>query len=274
MLLDQPLQVIRLADFDYPSTDQAHRHEFLMLLWVTGGSSVQMVDYRRFALSPGEVLFIREGQVHRVVRPAAEGWLVLFHASLYRAFTRAYPAQELHGLFDPLNRQPVIRLDEQAEAIYGAILPLLEAIVLEKPGETVISAYLSILLYHANQLFRPLHPFLVHPDQAEQVRQLKLLIGQHFRTERNAPFYSAKLGMVTRKLNALALKLTGQRVHKLVNDRLLSEAEALLGGSGLSIKEITFELGFIDHAHFAAFFKKRRGMTASAFRKQATSPYT
>jgi AraC family transcriptional activator of pobA len=151
---------------------------------------------------------------------------------------------------------------------------LLGAAAEVNPLEAVIADYLSILLYHANQLFRPLHPFLLHPVQAGQIRQLKGLIESYYKTERFAPFYSGKLGMVTRKLNELTRKLAGKGVHELVNDRLLSEAEALLGSTGLTIKEITFELGFIDHAHFAFFFKKQKGMTPSAFRRQVTGTYS
>jgi AraC-like DNA-binding protein len=268
MLIDQPLQVIRLADFDYPSTNQAHRHQFLMLLWITAGDSQQMVNYRNHHLSAGQLLFIQEGQIHRVVRPARDGWMILFQSSVYRAFINCHHAHELHGLFDPLNRQPVVLLDEKTQAIYAAVIPLLQAVTSENPSEDVIVAYLSILLYHANQLFRPLHPFLVHPAQAEQVRQLKNLIERNFKTERTAPFYANKLGMVTRKLNELTQKLNGKLVHEMVNDRLLSEAELLLASTSLTVKEITFELGFIDHSHFGAYFKRMKGITASDFRRQ------
>lgn len=268
MLLDQPIHVIRLADFDHPVNNHAHRHQFLMLLWVTGGDSLQMVNYRNYHLAAGQLLFIQEGQIHRVVRPAPEGWMILFRSAVYRAFISHQQAQHLHGLFDPLNRQPVITMDEKTNLIYRAIVPLLYELVSANPLEGIVADYLSILLYHANQLFRPLHPFLVHPAQAEKVRWLKMLIERNFRTERMAPFYADKLGMVTRKLNELTLKLNGKLVHEMVNDRLLSEAETLLASTSLTVKEITFELGFIDHSHFAAYFKRMKGMTASSFRRQ------
>jgi AraC-like DNA-binding protein len=268
MLLDQPLQVIRLKDFDYPINNPAHRHEFHMLLWITEGDSQQMVNYRNQHLSAGDVLYIQEGQVHRVIRPARDGWMILFQAAHYRAFTSQYPGQECHGLFDPLNRKAVVRLDKSILAVYRAVIPLLQSLTDHKPTAAIAASYLAILLYHANQLFQPLDPFLVHPAQAEKVRQLKSLIDRHFRTERQAPFYSAKLGIVTRKLNELTTRLCGKLVNEMVNNRLLSEAETLLAGTSLTVKEITFELGFIDHSHFAAYFKRMKGITASEFRRQ------
>lgn len=274
MLLDVPLQVLHLREAQDPSSLRPHRHDFLMLLWITKGTGVHEVNFRKCELVRGRVLFVREGQVHRVVRQPEEGWMILFQAALFRQFEQRYPAHQQHGLFDYLNREPFTDLDEQTKMVFAQVLPLLQAAASRNPLEPVIADYLSVLLYHANQLFRPLHPFIAHPVQAEQIRRLKSLIDQHYITERTAPFYSARLGMANRKLNELALKLTGKRVHDLVNDRLLSEAEALLGGTSLTIKEITFELAFIDHAHFAAFFKRQKGITPSAFRKQVTSSYS
>jgi AraC family transcriptional activator of pobA len=274
MLLDVPLQVLPLRDFYDPGSFRQHRHDFLMLLWITKGTGEHQVNFRNQELLPGRVLFIREDQVHRVIRQPEEGWMILFQPGLFRQFNSRYPDHEQHGLFDDLNRQPFVDLDGPAKAIFGQLIRLLRAAAETNPLEAVIADYLSILLYHANQLFRPLHPFLLHPVQAGQIRALKSLIDIHYKTERFAPFYSGKLGMVTRKLNELTRKMTGKRVHELVNDRLLSEAEALLGGTSLAIKEITFELGFIDHAHFAAFFKRVKGMTPSAFRKQVTGSYS
>jgi len=76
------------------------------------------------------------------------------------------------------------------------------------------------------------------------------------------------LGIPARKLNLITERATGKPVHQLVADRLLSESEYLLGNTDLLMKEIIIELGFADHAHFAYFFRKEKGMTPSAFRKR------
>jgi AraC family transcriptional activator of pobA len=272
MLLDAPLQVLPLRDFYDPGSFRPHRHDFLMLLWITKGTGEHQVNFRSQPLVPGRLLFIQDGQVHRVIRQPEEGWMILFQAALFRQFVARYPGHEQHGLFDYLNRQPFADLDKAAKTIFTQILPLLKWSAEANPQEAVIADYLSILLYHANQLFRPLHPFLVHPAQAEKIRQLKGLIERNFRTERTAPFYSDKLGMVTRKLNELTQKLSGKLVQEMVNDRLLSEAESLLAATSLTVKEITFELGFIDHSHFGAYFKRMKGITASEFRRRQKAP--
>jgi AraC-like DNA-binding protein len=56
---------------------------------------------------------------------------------------------------------------------------------------------------------------------------------------------------------------------QLIQQRVLLEAKRLLQSTDLSIKEIAFELGFIDHAYFSNFFKNQTKATPTEFREKA-----
>jgi AraC family transcriptional activator of pobA len=270
MLQDLPLQVLSLNEVADDTSYRQHRHSFYMLFWITKGAGVHQVNFRNFEIAAGQVLFIQEGQVHRVLRQPADGTIILFNAAMFRAFMVRHPSQEQHGLFDYLNRQYTVELDRKTRQVFNSIVPLLKLTLANNAGEALTADYLSVMLYQLNQLFRPLPVLSAHPSQVEIIRQLKHLIDRNYLTERTTPFYAKRLSIVDRKLNQLAVSITGKLVKELIQDRLLSEAEALLGGTALTIKEITFELGFIDHAHFAFFFRKHKGIAPSAFRKTVT----
>jgi AraC family transcriptional regulator, transcriptional activator of pobA len=250
-----------------------HRHQFFMLLWVTAGSGEHQVNFRSQPLAPGRVLFVQEGQAHRVVRQPESGWLILFHADIFRRHLRQHPADEQHGLFDYLGDRPTIDLDPPTRQIFKSLLPLLAAQAGRDPHDPIAADYISILLHAANRLHQPIHPVQLHPAQAEQVRQLKMLIERHYLNQRHAPFYAQTLGLAARKLNYLSRQLTGRNVDELVEGRIISEAEALLGGTPFTVKEIAFRLGFLDQSHFAYFFKKRRGISPRGFRDRQRSGF-
>ena len=46
-------------------------------------------------------------------------------------------------------------------------------------------------------------------------------------------------------------------------------AERLLTNTSLNVNEIAEKCGYSDHAHFMKLFKKKNGVTALAFRKDA-----
>ncbi|MCH5685442.1 helix-turn-helix domain-containing protein [Niabella sp. W65] len=54
----------------------------------------------------------------------------------------------------------------------------------------------------------------------------------------------------------------------MIQQRVLLEAKRLLQSTDLSIKEIAFELGFVDHAYFSNFFKSHTGATPTEFKEK------
>lgn len=267
MLSDFPLQVIRLNELWSPDSYEPHRHSFYMLFWTISGTGRHRINYRDYDLLPDTVFFTHEGQVHQMIEYPQDGYIILFKQTLFDDYLRLYPHDEQNGLFDFFNRELFVLLDGPVKALYEALVPLTAKDAVREPFGRSVNFDLSLLLFQTNRL-------LVNPNpvkdlmQAEILRKLKILINANFRLERDAPFYGRQLGMPARKLNAVTRQHYGKMVKRLVADRLLTECEALLGGTNMLVKEIIIELNFADNAHFAYFFRKERKMTPSQFRKQ------
>jgi len=92
------------------------------------------------------------------------------------------------------------------------------------------------------------------------------LIDIHYREERELTFYAKKLNVTANYLGILCKKHLNQPGNKVIKTRLILEAKRRLVVPALSIKEIAFDLGFKEQAHFTNFFKSATGMTPSEFR--------
>jgi AraC-like DNA-binding protein len=62
-------------------------------------------------------------------------------------------------------------------------------------------------------------------------------------------------------------QITKKSPLEIIRERLISEAKRLLFYSDKSIKEIAYELGFEDAAHFSKFFKNYTNQNPSNVRK-------
>lgn len=60
---------------------------------------------------------------------------------------------------------------------------------------------------------------------------------------------------------------TGRTINQYLRERRLERAEFLLRTTFLSIKEVMSEAGVSSMCHFVQYFKKRYGMTPTAYRK-------
>jgi len=123
-----------------------------------------------------------------------------------------------------------------------------------------------------------LHDVLVKPYDLEMldpgdprpdvqlVLKLLKLIDEHFQVEKTRYFYCNSLRVSLAKLNDLCKEYLGKTLYQVMVDRVLAEAVKLLRGTELSVKEITFKLGFSDQAYFGRCVKKSTGLTPQQVR--------
>jgi len=78
---------------------------------------------------------------------------------------------------------------------------------------------------------------------------------------------SKQLGVSQSQMNRLFLRQLGTTVHGYCERQKLASARMFLGGSGLSVKETAFRLGFISPQHFSRWFRKRSGISPTQLRK-------
>jgi len=106
------------------------------------------------------------------------------------------------------------------------------------------------------------------PPDLKQLQSLQDLIEQRFRETREPEFYSSSLNISLKRLNRLTHYYHQKTVYQLLQERLHQEAELLLKHTTLSAKQVAFELGVCDPAHFSRCFKKHTGMSPGVFRRQ------
>ncbi len=92
------------------------------------------------------------------------------------------------------------------------------------------------------------------------------LIDIHYKEEKELLFYSEKLNITTNYLGVLCKKHLKTSGNKVIKNKLILEAKKRLITPNLSVKEIAFDLGFKEHAHFTNFFKLATGYSPSEFR--------
>lgn len=73
-------------------------------------------------------------------------------------------------------------------------------------------------------------------------------------------------GHPVHRLGADFRHATGQSLAAFAAERRLARAEALLGGTGLTLGEVAARVGYSSQAHMTTAFRRRRGMTPSAWR--------
>ncbi|MGV6862471.1 MAG: helix-turn-helix domain-containing protein [Putridiphycobacter sp.] len=248
--------------------DVPHRHNFFTILFTKKAKGTHFIDFNAYDLKPNQVFFIAPGQVHQVIEHSKTyGFVLVFsHQFLIENNIPIAFIEDLN-LFNHSGDTPPLVLNEtlftnvfkyleNAFEIYGSDLTY---------KNQALGALLKLILIQCNNSCT-LPPDLFVKNNS-QLRTFKSLIHEHYKTLHATSDYAKKLNISPDHLNKVVKSKTGKTAKEHIQQRLVIEAKRLLYFTDLSHKEIAFELGFSEPAHFSSFFKKNVGISPSDFQQ-------
>lgn len=102
----------------------------------------------------------------------------------------------------------------------------------------------------------------------ELTRQFRALVRNQFRKQREPQAYAQQLHVSLSYLNDSVKTTTGFSLTYWIQQEIAIETKRLLYYTTKTIKEIAYELGFLDQTYFTRLFRKITGETPSDFRKK------
>ena len=101
--------------------------------------------------------------------------------------------------------------------------------------------------------------------------QFRQALEHHYHELHTVKAYADLLHISTKSLTSYVSVCTRSTTLKLINERIILEAQRLLSYSELKIKEIAYQLGFEDPSYFVKFFKQQTGYLPAQIRNQIQS---
>ena len=263
----------------YEWTISAHSHPgiFQIILLECGGGRLTADDVS-IVLSPENLIVIPSGSVHAFAfADDAEGWVLSIASALFGTLTdgNRFPRRKL---MTSSATATALSLEQASARRISWILREIEMEVRDG-GAVRISdqmlAILALLLAVIEERMTPLahSPRLPAGTDARReklVQRFSNLVEQHFQDRWQVTRYAEALSTSAPTLSRACHVALGISPGDFILDRIQLEAMRALTYSAASVSRISDELGFVDPAHFAHFFKSRTGLTASRFRSEKT----
>ncbi|KIC95085.1 AraC family transcriptional regulator [Flavihumibacter solisilvae] len=245
--------------------DKPHKHDFFIIILFDRAKGIHTIDFHDYPIENRQVHVLFPGQVHRWdIEPKTIGYQLMIDRVFFERF-----APYFRFSFTNYMNHPVIPLvNNSFKLLKYEFDAIKDELSTGNSLKDIISARAAVIAAivskEAENLFTDLKVYQSNPRLAN----FKMLIERHFKEEKLVNFYASKLNISANYLNILCRKNLGVSATQLIQQRVLLEAKRLLQSTELSIKEIAFELGFIDHAYFSNFFKTQTRATPTAFREK------
>lgn len=244
---------------------EPHRHDHYTCMLIEAGKLEVVFDFNHLEMSGGTFFVSPPGQVHQILNTfGATGYYVSFES---HHLTKS--AQE--SLWKSVGDTMLIVLStieqEWFRAIFDSMLKLpdLNAGIYRQVEEPLLSAMVeqATVLYHKSLI----------NSESLSLRSISIskefmnLVKSNFRTFKRPSEYAEKLNITVAHLSDTLKKVTGLSASQIIQKEVMNEAQRLLYYSEASIKEISYQLGYLDTKYFVRLFTKKSGCSPSEYRK-------
>lgn len=246
-----------------------HRISFHNLLFITDGAGEHFVDFHKFPVAKGSVVFINQGQVHHFdVKNKPSGKLIVFTDSYIQKVASIVEMQILPPTHFMSSALPSFKLEPNTEEQLSTLVPVIEA---EYQSKRVNIRFLQALFAAFLIKISEARPDIYHADMTQYqialFNQFILVLEESYTTTRDAHFYAQQVGTTYKTLNKICKLATNKTAKQLIDAHTILEAKRRLTIDKVQIQQLSDSLGFDEASNFVKYFKKHTLLTPSQFRK-------
>ena len=199
-----------------------------------------------------------------------EGFVFSFTDSFFNLGEHEFDISVQSTLYQLFNECRPLRVEKEIEKeIWDLSLKMMQEYVNQYSFRTLlIKRYFRIFLILLSRQLEEIAESVGQTRKRELVRRFMELLDKSFREEKMVGGYAAQLGVTANYLNRIVKKTTSFSAGHHIRQRVVLEAKRMARFSDSGMKEIAYELGFFDSAHFSRFFKMSAGTNFTDFKKE------
>lgn len=251
----------------YESHTKPH---FAIRFLLDGEGSVQ-IDFQNFEIKANSLALIIPSQIVTIDIPKGAkvpGYFIAFNADMLKGYSNKLEIDQILGSIGDskfLHLQDVETIKRIKQVFELILAEYRDSQTLHK--NDILQNLIHVILL---EIIRSRDPFgkKINTRSHEQFRNFIHLLNVKMNEMHQVQEYAEALFITTKTLNRICKKVTGKPTLVLIHKRLNLEAKRNIVFTKNTIKEIAFQLGFMDDSHFSKFFIKMNNLTPLQYRQR------
>jgi AraC-like DNA-binding protein len=261
------------------ATEIPHRHEYYTILFPTKSGGNHFVDFKKYPIEKGKIFFVDPGQVHQVVpEKQTRGFVIMFTNDFMEFYNISPKFIENLSLFTDAGDNPPVEVSKILGKLKNIVNDIANTFASDEMfKQEKLGAYLRLFLIECNSVANIGLGSNNDTQKTESakllVRSFKALVEENFTKEHKVAFYAGSLNVTSDYINICIKTTIGNTAKEYIQNRIVVEAKRLGLHTALTTKEISYNVGFNDPAHFSKFFKNITGQSFSAFKEDVLQQF-
>ncbi len=275
----------RLGVLPHPAASAAvlHDHDYFELIYVYEGSCSNRIDNKEITMRQGDLCLLNTYAVHSISCDQPEGniifniliWKTLLQETIfkllsYNNFVESFFLESFQKEKQEKNYVLFHCADENDPCI-----TLIQQLIVEH-YENVELPYQEYKLIHLFACFfielirkyqKQSDIAIKKQDKTHTITDILKYMDEHCQ-DITLPALAAHFNYHPKHFSRLLHQLTGQTFSQLLLDIRISHAKFLLENTGLSVSEISSQVGYQNHTWFISQFQKQQELTPAEYRSR------
>ena len=229
-------------------------------------------DYQEGTLvftAPGQVVGVEDNG--EVFQP--KGWALLFHPDLIKGTSLGQGIKQYS--FFSYSSTEALHLSEDEKEIFLDCLKKIKMEIqrpIDKHSKGLIARNIELLLDYCMRFYE--RQFITRSAANKDIlMKFEALIDDYFQSDKpqteglpSVKYFADKVFLSSNYFGDLVKKETGKTAQEYIQNKIIDLAKEMIIGSGKTVSQIAYELGYQYSQHFNRVFKKNVGYTPSEYR--------
>jgi AraC family transcriptional regulator, transcriptional activator of pobA len=244
------------------------------VIWIKKGKGLLESEGQDFALSQNAMHCIFPGHARKItIEQGTQGYYISFaieFLKLSEGYCNSSAWLEQYDSCKNIILSAVIEKEMQAEFEIVAKKMTWEFSNYFNRRLELLKGLLNVFMIYFSRTSNAITHAAVPNREKELVNKFISLLKRNFSSKKLVNDYASLICVSPNYLNRIVKKITGFTTRHHIQQQIILEAKRQAMYSSVSMKQIAYNLGFDNLAHFSKFFKNNCGVSFSDFKKKGS----
>ncbi len=240
------------------------------VIWIRQGNGVLEVDGQNHKLIENTIFCISPGHVRKCnMESIPEGYYLSFALEFIRLSEGYTGGSAWLEQYTNSSNITTIAIDDDKQDELDIVMSKMKGEFCNYYNRRleVLKGLLNIFVIYLSRILKDPCPDVLQTREIELVNKFKGLLKKNFITKKMVTDYAEELCVTPNYLNRTIKRTTGNTASHHIQQQIILEAKRQAMHLSTSMKQIAYNLGFDNLAHFSKFFKNNCGMNFTDFKR-------
>lgn len=270
---DKPFEIYQLEDMQHPNpmlSDSYHRRNRFEIIWIKKGNGTISSEEQVYTVHDNMVYCILPGKTYRYTEADTilNGYYISFSPDFIQPW-QGYEMKGALGFFEEIFHLQFIPVQENIQHELEMIADKMSREYNNYFNQKLelLRGLLNIFVIYFSRTSLPENDVKIFTRDNVLFKQFMSLVKKNFISKKMVSDYAEELCVTANYLNRAVKKVSGNTASYHIQQHIIMEAKKQAVHCGSSMKQIAYQLGFDNLAHFSKFFKNNSGINFTCFRR-------